>query len=50
MECVDAPVSITEMQLKNLVTQVRRIEKIMGSPKLQIRDCEKGSLIYRRQS
>ena len=46
---MDAPVSITEMQLKNLVTQVRRIEKIMGSPKLQI-DCEKGSLIYRRQS
>ena len=35
---------------KNLVTQIRRIEKIMGSPKLQIRDCEKGSLIYRRQS
>ncbi len=50
MECVDAPVSITEMQLKNLVIQIRRIEKIMGSPKLQIRDCEKGSLIYRRQS
>lgn len=50
MECVDAPVSITELQLKNLVMQTRRIEKIMGSSKLQIRDCEKGSLIYRRKS
>jgi len=50
MECVDSPVSITELQLKNLVLQTRRIEKIMGSSELQIRDCEKGSLIYRRKS
>ena len=50
MECVDSPVSITELQLKNLVLQTRRIEKIMGSSELQIRDCEKGSLIFRRKS
>ena len=50
MECIDSPVSITELQLKNLITQTRRVEKIMGSSELQIRDCEKGSLIYRRKS
>jgi sialic acid synthase SpsE len=50
MECVDSPVSITELQLKNLVTQTRRIEKIMGSSELKTRECEKGSLIYRRKS
>ena len=50
MECVDSPVSITELQLKNLVIQTRRIEKIMGSSELHTRECEKGSLIYRRKS
>ncbi|MDB4490889.1 N-acetylneuraminate synthase family protein [bacterium] len=50
MECVDSPVSITETQLKNLVIQTRRIEKIMGSSELQTRECEKGSLVYRRKS
>ena len=50
MECVDSPVSITELQLKGLVLQTRRIEKIMGSSELQIRDCEKGSLVFRRKS
>jgi len=50
MECVDSPVSITELQLKNMVSQTRRIEKIMGSSELQIRECEKGSLVFRRKS
>ena len=50
MECVDSTVSITESQLKNLVLETRRIEKIMGSSELKIRDCEKDSLIYRRKS
>lgn len=50
MECVDSPVSITELQLKNMVSQTRRIEKIMGSSELHIRDCEKGSLVFRRKS
>jgi sialic acid synthase SpsE len=49
-ECVDAPVSITENQMKKLVSETRRIEKIMGSPELRTRECEKGSLIFRRKS
>lgn len=50
MDCVDAPVSITESQMKKLVYETRRIEKIMGSPVLETRECEKGSLIFRRKS
>ena len=50
MDCVDAPVSITEMQMKKLVDETRRIEKIMGSPELETRECEKGALIFRRKS
>jgi sialic acid synthase SpsE len=50
MDCVVAPVSITERQMKKLVYETRRIEKIMGSPVLETRECEKGSLIFRRKS
>ena len=50
MDCVDSPVSITESQMKNLVHEIRRIENIMGSSDLKTRDCEKGSLIFRRKS
>ncbi len=50
MDCVDAPVSITESQMSNLIKQIRRVENIFGDPTLKTRDCEKGSLIFRRQS
>lgn len=50
MDCVDAPVSITEIQMKKLVDETRRIEKIMGSSELETRECEKGALIFRRKS
>ena len=50
MECVDSPVSISEYQMKKLVIETRRIEKIMGSPELNLRDCEKGALTFRRKS
>ena len=50
MECVDSPVSISEYQMKKLVVETRRIEKIMGSPELNLRDCEKGALTFRRKS
>jgi N,N'-diacetyllegionaminate synthase len=48
MECVDAPVSITEKQLTELVDGVRRIEKVMGSNILGVRETEKSSTIFRR--
>lgn len=50
MDCVDAPVSITEAQMKDLVAGVRRLEKILGDYKLGIRDTELNSRIFRRYS
>ena len=50
MDCVDSPVSITENQMKNLVQETRRVERIMGNPNLELRECEKGSVIFRRKS
>jgi sialic acid synthase SpsE len=50
MDCIDAPVSITEKQLKELVDGVRRIEKIFGAPIFETRECEKSALIYRRKT
>ena len=50
MKCVDSPVSITQKQMKKLVKETRRIEKIMGSSHLKTRDCEKGALTFRRKS
>ena len=50
MECVDAPVSITEKQMGKLVEEARKIEDIMGDPECNTRDCEKETLTYRRDS
>jgi N,N'-diacetyllegionaminate synthase len=50
MDCIDAPVSITEKQLKEIVDGVRRIEKIMGDDKLGVREAEKDIEVYRRFS
>ena len=50
MNCVDSPVSITENQMKELINNIRRAEKILGNPELNIRECEKGSLVFRRKS
>lgn len=50
MDCIDAPVSITEIEMTKLVNQTRRIEKIMGSPSFEIRECEKDAQIYRRKT
>jgi len=48
MECVDAPVSITESQTKELVEELRWIEEIFGDEYLGIREVEKGTAIFRR--
>ncbi|MFQ5788042.1 MAG: N-acetylneuraminate synthase family protein, partial [Thermodesulfobacteriota bacterium] len=34
MNCIDEPVSITELQMKKMVEEIRRIEKIFGSGEL----------------
>jgi len=49
-ECVDAPVSITEKQMKNLVKEIRNIEKIFGDEEFGMREAEQGIDIFRRPS
>ena len=34
-ECIDSPVSITEVQMKKLVNEIRKLEKIFGNQSLQ---------------
>jgi len=50
MDCVDKPVSITETQLSKLVTDVRRLEKILGTGNITTEKAEEGTLVYRRPS
>ena len=49
-DCIDAPVSITENQMKKLVEETRRIEKIFGHEKFGVRKVEEGTQIFRRKS
>jgi sialic acid synthase SpsE len=50
MNCVDKPVSITEIQMKELVTNIRRYENILGNNFFGVRKVEKPLKIYRRFS
>lgn len=50
MDCIDAPVSITEAQMSQMVQEIHRIEKILGHGKLEIRESEKNTVPYRRFS
>lgn len=49
-DCIDAPVSISENQMLNLVTEIRKLEKIIGRPVYGITEAQKNSLIFRRSS
>ena len=47
-ECVDAPVSITEVQMKKLVEEVRGLEVIFGKENFGIRSSEEQTAVFRR--
>ena len=49
-ECIDSLVSITEVQMKELVEEVRGLEKIFGHEDFGLREAEKGIEIFRRPS
>lgn len=49
-ECIDSPVSITEVQMKGLVEEVRGLEKIFGHESFGLREAEKGIEVFRRPS
>jgi sialic acid synthase SpsE len=48
-ECIDSPVSITEVQMKGLIEEVRSLEKIFGNESFGIRKSEEGAKIFRRK-
>jgi len=48
MDCIDAPVSITEVQMKKMVNEIRRIESIFGNAELGVRTVEKPTTVFRR--
>ena len=50
MDCVDAPVSITESQMKLLVEELRILEKIIGKSFIGMSDAEKDAQQFRRPS
>lgn len=50
MQCVDAPVSITEKQTGMMVAEIRRIETMFGNGQMGLRQAEKGAEIFRRIS
>lgn len=50
MECVDAPVSVTEEQTKKMISEIKRIEKIFGEGKIGLRRVEEGTAQFRRPS
>lgn len=50
MACIDAPVSITEIQTKRLVAEIRRMEGIFGEGGLVLSDAERGTMAFRRAS
>ena len=48
MKCVDSRVSITENHMIKLVAELKRLELIMESERLKLRDVEQETLQFRR--
>lgn len=49
-ECIDSPVSITEIQMKKLVDEIRKLEKIFGAESFEVKEIEKSAQIFKRPS
>ena len=49
-KCIDSPVSITEIQMKKLVDEIRKLEKIFGYESFEVKEIEKGAQIFKRPS
>ncbi len=50
MRCVDRPVSITEIQMKNLIQNIRRFENSLGKDFFGVRTVERAAKAFRRFS
>ena len=49
-DCIDAKVSIDEKDSKKMITEIRRLEKILGDGKKECKDSEKSTKIFRKHS
>ena len=49
-KCVDSSVSITEIQMKKLVDEIRKLEKIFGYESFAAKEIEKSAQIFKRPS
>ena len=49
-KCIDSPVSITEIQMKKLVDEIRKLEEIFGYESFEVKEIEKGAQIFKRPS
>ncbi|NQV00055.1 MAG: N-acetylneuraminate synthase family protein [Parcubacteria group bacterium] len=48
MDCIDSAVSITEIQMRKLVNEIRKLERCFGDGGLGIRAAEEGTKVFRR--
>ena len=49
-DCIDSPVSITEIQMKKLVDEIRKLEEIFGAESFEVKEIEKNAQIFKRPS
>jgi len=50
MDCVDAPVSISQSQMTEMIRNIREIEVILGDGDIKLSDNEEGAAVFRRFS
>jgi N,N'-diacetyllegionaminate synthase len=50
MNCIDAPVSISQEQMLNLVDEIRHLENIIGDQNIEITDVQNPATIFRRKT
>ena len=50
MDCIDAPVSISQEKMKKLVLEIRHFEDIIGDGCIDMNEIEVGTSVFRRHS
>jgi sialic acid synthase SpsE len=50
MRCIDSPVSITEVQMKEMVRKISELEGIMGTGTVKLNDKTASNLIFKRKN
>ena len=50
MDCIDAPVSITEKNMREMITEIHRLENIIGEQEIGCKETEQVTKKFRRHS